>query len=150
MLLFNLVWFTADHTVSLFSLSVKRVRYMIPMAFAILTIFMNSSEILDRFSEYENIPGASARDVKIMIYTTISVMVVLIVTAYGVLLSTIEPFKKTYSTSSSNRRIHFGPFNAYFRFVSTFLSKAGDSLIGSITVDDDLHGLDYICPVCTK
>ena len=100
---------------------------------------------------YKDIPGLThARDFEIIMFTAMSIMIVLLVTAFGVLLSTVESSKVTYSASSSNRQIHFGPLDAYFRFVSMFLSKVGDSLIGSITVDDDLHGPDHICPFCTK
>jgi len=76
----------------------------------------------------------------IVILATAYSLLFFIVTAYGVLIYNIEQPKTRNTASQSSLMIRFNPFNAYLHFVSRLLCMVGESMIGSITDDDDLHG----------
>eukprot|EP00816_Leptocylindrus_hargravesii_P005742 CAMPEP_0196805488 /NCGR_PEP_ID=MMETSP1362-20130617/5268_1 /TAXON_ID=163516 /ORGANISM="Leptocylindrus danicus, Strain CCMP1856" /LENGTH=210 /DNA_ID=CAMNT_0042178443 /DNA_START=130 /DNA_END=762 /DNA_ORIENTATION=+ len=129
----------------------KVIRCLFLVCLAIPISIIDRIELSDKFEySFKNDPNYDEGRYKAAMYTTLSVIMVFLFTAYGALLFTIESNRRMNSTLQSNRQVQFGPFNYYLRLVSGLLCTVGKRLIGSITVDDDLHGPDHVCPVCRR
>mmetsp|Transcript_5258 Transcript_5258/g.7793 ORF Transcript_5258/g.7793 Transcript_5258/m.7793 type:complete len:174 (+) Transcript_5258:1-522(+) len=131
-------------------LKYKYLKYLFYACLIFACTFVIDKRVKELIQNYDADPQYDEDIYSIVFFAAALSILFFVATAYGVLIFHIEQPKTTNSTLQSSRTVRFNPFNAYFRFISRLLCMVGESMIGSITDGDDLHGPDHVCPLCLK